>query len=1357
MSRVSRRQRAHEEQAGKRKLRNLFALLFAAIAIGVAAAVIYALYPRGDTTIHVLIQKIQTSNYYDQDGQIKTRRHAVPFQDETCDQLADAFSQFSNTVIADVEPIQGLNEKVGLSEEAIREIKDNAISLLYVNGHLMLSQDEEVVWIYPDQQEQEFVTYNVKDALADFAVSPGRQKIVFLDAGQFSWCPNHPNRNQLPFQDHLDQIIKAIAPETNLWVVLSHGPNEISLTCTPENTSIFGLAIQQTLETMGTSDSITELFNGIYQRCAYYSTNFGGEVLQSPLLYRAGTGLVQNLVTENVKIEFARSFITALDEEPEKQVPVRQFQESFTGRDQFALSNLEEWLAKYAVDLHEQPVISMFNVENHIEPGQNLTQLSLTNNEYDFDSLTPAVRQKHEMVAEFRKNCVDLCLQLRAANLLQIWASDQRRIVRRLFQNAADAYNWTPLIAYDDEELKLAATSDSNALQRWNRGYDDLIDVLHNGWIFNNDNFGVPRTARDEKDQLVLTPLQAELLGVVTQRLLPFCKTPVAKQEETSSDDDSETRSSEPQRMGRFEMPYSSYTLSLDLPAESTLPKYSPKNNTQTCWQDSFKQFNSLLTSRQLETYTASEDDTNRRVRLAAFGSEDMLELAPAEIDVYAGEPAINIEFEDKIAIHPGHNFFRGNIRNSAGFYRISAELSEEDSESTPGIEHFLFQEDRLFENEDRTVLETGGKFIFYVFARPMVDRGNEKKRIEFSFTAQSLSGGTEPLVKTVNLKVDSDPLISVKSVRDVGTFQKESRQVGMMPWRTNAISDFGLSGDQILKLNSLANLKSRFEFQFSNQSSIALDQLSMNLYMLSDTFFNDIPADAIPDEDLNEALGLRTWNQVNFFSDRSKYRLLASATDVTIFPGRPHNIRFSVPDQSTDKEEDGEGGAPKAPIEALIRVGAPLLLTMSDGAIGDAPLWFQFIEISPVSPFYQSDWQGSIGDSPFQIGDLLKQRNQFFDFELFSAHLPLSEELAGYFDGPVTNCMIHFISDSLKQSSFQMGLEDAFANQQFNVPQMQGQKTIAMIDAMGIPNVVSMLIDNDQSATLHSKIRKSFAGFRLESDFWESHQSGFLYNSELFDSPEDPNLASQKIYLRRKAEAPDAAVGKIKLHFSLPFGQLNSPVKSRQNFSYSWNRGAPTPLMNPTERNHFIETKDFSFISTVKRHSYPTNIVVDSVDIPLKIYWGTDSLAKLIGSWIVTTSNPNTNASIRLSNNSVNNPGAKIAVDFSAVEPYCSDTKVGLKGSEGMLIKDIPKVFKSVGDKKYQFAVKDLLNALQIDLNAEIQQKREAGGGTIIKTFYVETVDFFGKQLRQEVTLSQTVRKPRKPTSTRKKTNDDG
>ena len=205
----------------------------------------------------------------------------------------------------------------------------------------------------------------------------------------------------------------------------------------------------------------------------------------------------------------------------------------------------------------------------------------------------------------------------------------------------------------------------------------------------------------------------------------------------------------------------------------------------------------------------------------------------PAEIGVYTGEPAIEFDFEDQLAIYPGHNFFRGRIKNSAGVYQLRAQIANADGERIAGVDHSLFRTDRLFATDSlQNELQTSGEFVLYVFVRPAIDQlGN---RMHCSLSAQERANAGQQISREIELKYQSDPLIAVRSVRDVGKYNNGSRPVGMMPWRTNSIDHFSLPNFRSLKLNALANLKSKFEFQFTNNSSISMQDLTLKLFLLS-------------------------------------------------------------------------------------------------------------------------------------------------------------------------------------------------------------------------------------------------------------------------------------------------------------------------------------------------------------------------------------------------------------------------------------------------------------------------------------------------------------------------------------------
>ena len=1349
MSRVSRRQRAHEEQAGKRKLRNLFALLFLALSIGIGVLVILANWPQGETRVHVLIQKIQTSNYFEVNNQeIKTRRHAIPFQDSTCEQLHDLFRGFTNTEVAEIQPIQGSNEKVGLSDNALREIGENSISLNYVSGHLVLSeQPDAVVWIYPDQQSSEPATEAVKPRLENFASSAAKTKIVFLDAGQFSWSPSHPNRNQVPFQNRLSDEIKAIDPATNLWVFVSHSPNEISLNCTPEAISIFGLAIRETLASLESAISPPELFRGIYGRCAAYSTNFGGETLQHPMLFRAGVGLIEELNESEERIRFDRRLSELLDEEDEeKPRQSRSFPRSFVTVDEEAQLNLfDNWLNEYNEDHHLRPVVSSFTIENCTEPGQNLSELNTDVSRFKFEQLlTSESRKKHERVAEFRRNCNDLALQYRVAGNLLLWKSAQRNNIKQLFNRIENRFGWQLPVNYSDTQLNEDLAKPGDALNLWNSRYETLIEKLNDnkgGWLFANENFEKNLEDSIEGDDYLLTPLQAELMGVTTQRLLPYCKTSFVQVPVEETVDDKAVTRMVRQRAKPFKLQNERFQLNLDLPPASSLPPYKPGQASGTPWVDAYKIYQSVSGNRIEESPVS---DCMRRIRLGVYGSEDMLEAPPANINIDLGDPKLELDFEDQLAIHKGHNFFRGRIKNSAGYFRIQANLT---AGSSNGIEYHLFEKDRIFrESSDQAELETDSDFFFYVFARPSFK--NHPDRYSFSFTASPMQApqNAETLAKPVDLRFDDSAILSVQTIREFGEHKKRSADVDLMPWRNPSISAFSLPNQNhwTLKLHSLANLRSKFEFNVTNNSSITLENLDFKLFLLSDKF-DYIQPDSIPRENLTDRLGTDTWNTVDFFSDPENYRLLGSVSGITIQALKSSRLKFSYPKPANEDKDAG-----KATAQDFVHLSAPLLLTVADQTTGMVPSQFQFVEIAPTPPFGQDDFD--VDEAPFQIRDLLRNRNQFDDLEAFSEHMIPPTILDVFANPSVGANVLHVIRRMGNAPAASMGVDDAFANQKFNVSaSADTQSTIGMIDVLGIPNYVTMKIEPDQKATRDSRIRSEsrkgqFAGVQLVSDVWEAQQSGFMYNSELFGIRNDRKRRRKKIYLRRKADKQDVKRGDVLLNFSLPYGRENSPVLSRKDFSFSWNQSEPIPLDNPVSRSHFLATADFSFITAIKRHDYlAKNIVLDSVDIPLEIYVGTpDDVQDQIGNWSITTSNPNTDRSIKISPPTIEDIDARIRIDFSQVKPYFQSVMIRLDKSEKRSLTDLQRVVRDVGEQQFETKLRDLAAALEIDLQQLEREKRAAGGGMITLKLTVEVVDFFGQTLLSEATVRLFVSKPR-------------
>ena len=1345
MSRVSRRQRAHEEQAGKRKLRNLFALVFLLLAMGLAAYFIWANLSRGQTTIHVVIQRIQTGNYYDKEKSgFRTRRHAIPFQDSTAEQLSAAFKTFENTEVADLEPIQGLKEEVGLSDDS--EVKAASISLLYVSGHLKLSEDRnDVEWIYPDQKDDGLATLSVKKSLSKIASSNGKLKIVLLDGGQYSWSPNHPNRAQQPFQDQLSDVIKGLDEDSNLWVILSHSPNEVSLSCTPEKMSIFGLALREVLKSFDSSVSVPEFFRDIYQRCATYSRNFDNESLQTPMLFKAGIGLVEALAeNEERQLNFARSPQSSLNLPDEKKKRKDYFRDVFA---EGGLRGFSNWLGAYNEDMHELPVFSAFKLENLIEPGQNLSELDTNIGAFNFNQLKdPIVKDKYELVSKFRQNCLDLKLQLAIVNQMLLWDVDQRENAESIFLRIKRNYAWSLSVDYKDENLKKSPVEPSDSLNTWNRDHEKMVEKLHESWLFSNRDFEkqLANSKSDEDGTLLLTPRQAEQLGVIAHRLIPYCKTPLS---ESTEDPSAEVRVT---RGEKFQLQNDGYRLNLDLPEESNLPEYEPSSNN--LWKEAYDTFNGFANSVDKSDVSS---DSSKRVRLAVYSSEDVVEEMLAEIGVSTGKPEIEFSFENKLRIREGHNLLFGKIANSRGRYKISAQIDTENGSDLAGVEYFLFnnETDELFlENDGEASAEVAGEFVFYVFVRPAIEKRPDQLR--FKFKAEAVRNPSiDSLGKEVEFKYSNEPLISVYTTRDIGTDRNESRRMGLLPWRTNSISNFDIPAGRILKLNALANLKSRFKFSFSNNSAVPMEGLQASLYLLSSDF-NLAPDSISRIDDLTGKLGRDTWNVVDFFLDNeANARQLATIRGITIPAQRTRELQFSIPKLEDDKGKNGAGteGAGKPVIEEYIHLDAPLLLTISDPRTGDAPLWFQFVELAPIPPFFQNDWKLDDKRKKFQIDELIKRRNEFDEFEHFKSKMLPEKILDEYLDASNSSAILHTISDSSRGVSLPpLLIEDAMNGENFQIPASLPGRTIAMADVMGIPNLITMEIDENQTTSRHSRIRmEAFAGIQVDSEFWEPDQVGFIYNDELFDVNKTNVEKEQLVYLRKRSEDEDLGFGQIKIRLALPFGKKNSPVISRNDYSFSWNQGGsltPNSLSNPCLRKYFLRTEDFSFISTFARHEFSKRVGEGSIDIPLKIFQGTkDNLGELIGNYSITSTNPNSDKDIKIVPREIVSIITQVTIDLSAVKPYCTKVSIGIDDKKGLPVEEFPRLFKKLSNGRYKFKFADLADELGVKPARDVEDKTNEGGGVVRRTLFIEAEDFFRKKLRQEAPIKLSAPKKRR------------
>ena len=1330
---VSRRKRRYEERAGKRKARNLGATLLLVFAVLAMLAFFYLNQKQPEAKLQVLVQSIKTDSVL---GKNNNLRLAIPFQEETCSYLKeDIFGRLKNVnFLEDGGSIQGSSVSVGMSDEAAKTISPSDIPLLYVNGHLKESSTnpEDVVWFDPDQKEKNEIS--LAHSLKEFSARNGVAKIVLLDAGQFSWTPAHPNRKLNSFQAKLGEIVKSIESK-NLWVILSHSMNEVSLTCTPRKKSVFSIAIAETIKELcarSTSVSVEKFFKEIYDRCVSYSVNFSNDSkisLQHPRLYRSGIGLVEELTDGNSNGQLA--FRNHKEFSAEKRTYSLDSIFNIDG-------NLTDWLdGDNLSDLYRTPVQSLHKLEilmdTSIDSDFNSYELKFNKEEY-FPNLFDANHQsevdkteidkKRKVVGEFRTNCVRLALELRVVAHLLLWNETSAPAITNVF---SDQQYWPLEVRYSNAELGKA--SDFGAMEVWNSEYKKFSEHLASEWRFNEGQYkkDLPRQEIESgSETLLLTPVQAELLGNTTQRLLQFCK---------------------------MQLPVNDFSLNLNHTSQSYPPELAVRKSRNSTLKGAHDFYFKKIKFDNLTDYKDSLMDTQKRIFLAVYGSENLNDEPEfPQVGIEQGTPRIELVSQENWKIFEGHNFFHVKLKDSRDdIYEIEVtDLNE--SASNNGIEIQLLENTKRFAKR-KTRIRTANEFTFYVFARPVVERKNNEFR--FDFSAQLASDpSSNAIQETITIPFEPIPMLQVKTVRVQGTAENEGSWGSLNPWRIPSLEEFGQSenGSRPIQLNSLVNLRSDFEFRIKSNAPTSLNGIDAELYLLNGSnkskvkLFESFAADSIPrnngsDDKFNDEFMRLVWNDLDFFdaklSPAKTHEKLADCLGLRLDAMSEMPLRLKFLEQNVVENSGQETLSDPSVQDQFLNLDVPLMLVLfsTKGEIR-RPLWFQFLEINPRLPFSPTDLDLR---KPFQLKSFITGKNRL-SFESLAALLP-PEDFP--LDGEYGSCSYHVFSNKSENSqAISLSLQEAIEDQKFDVEQIE-KPAVAMIDIAGIPNLSTIAIDEEFLAYKFGRIRtENRAGIRVQSDFWEADSSGFVFYHDLYKQEPTGVDEFRTIYLRpRNSELPGNG-DEIAVEFALPYLKSNTPTDQTSGFVYAWNEGE-TQLSCPVSRNYFLDRSTGSFFSILKRHQkIQKNVPLNSRDFKLTVRLGDSHL----GKWKITSRNPNVSEMLALTseNTELRDLDEEFEIDVSKFKTTVTALQVGISGEELLPINN--SVFEKLSDNKFRFRLGAILaNYSSFDLESKIRQKEEYGGYVSIPV-KAEVTDFFGKKWSTESKIRLRVEKVVKP-----------
>ena len=934
---TSRRKKRYDEQLRGFQNRNIFAGVLLLIFAGLAIWLAVYLMPGAKPTVFV------STNYINHSGS-----RQIPFAKESCQQIQDAFSQHLQPELLELSTIHDVDHSESTLDLPKEQLKEDDVLVVYLNGHLIDQTEPDsgqasVGFLGPEAKPTELDLGKILTKIDD---SPAKLKLVFLDAGRYSWSPVYPNR---PLNKFSSSLTKALKNERwgslseNFWVITSHTDEEISRVSTPMESSLFAKAIAESVKEMAGSDdsklNVIELFEAIRRRTTSWSRNFDNHSLQTPVLIRPGVGVVTDgLADESQSTEFAVNWTQPKETDPNSSRkpsagPIYTWQ-SFTSPEMTGKQAAERMLAKDHFDA--APFEEIQGLESFLELGSGFNDSRIDNYEaallssrkppssitkFNEDELDAKQRQTRL----FRQSILGMAVLERFQNEMQFW-EDATAINQLKILSATRDRPDSSGIAVGDRSLrereKLSAGADqfTNKFQDYLRRHEELIGMVDQKLMLAKQNM---------KDQ-PLTPTKVELLGRASQRYLPLIaafKPPADTPTEPSKKNEELDGS----------------TIVFDL--ESSTSKLGLTNVSTS---DLYEAAAGQIALRE----PLQDSDTGYRFLLAAGGSESMDTLRKGIVPQIRWAPV-----EPKILFVSSPSPFLVNpfdldpltfLVSAQAIESIDLTLSIKGEEIPKGLFYGLnsnFKNKRTLTfkdgDGDLSRLRTKNFEVYIRHPRPDSLLG---KPIAMKLTATDGKGLLEPVEYSFNVKLTKDPAVQLFAHRKIGRGEDWESKASLVRWGGK------MSNWRPMIIKSLANVRSAFEFSLVNKSSRP-KTLRAELYNVVDLpgGISQMDADRPKSDQVEE---LTSWlveqqKQPGAISIQQSnpgmFTLIAETQEIQVPQGASVPAKFSVPLVGEKKE----------PTEASLQdqgVTHGMLIVFYEEK-AKQPAWFQWLTFAPKEP----------------------------------------------------------------------------------------------------------------------------------------------------------------------------------------------------------------------------------------------------------------------------------------------------------------------------------------------------------------------------------------------------------------------
>ena len=1246
----SRRRRNFDEQTKRVQNRNIAAGVLFLLAVLFAVFILYMLRGEKQSQVHVAVSYV---NY----GDAKKEYKPIPFSfsKETCNSVLSVFADVDSEKDGSVFEIEDNQSNFGVTVSD--ENENNDFQIVYLSGHVDVL-NEELNLITADGTREPLFNW-----LKPVAGSRSQVKIVLLDAGQYSRSPFFPARPENNFQKLLSENLKSAQGDwefgENFWVVVSHSAGEISQTSTPLQSSIFGHAVVQTIKECDEKLSVVDLFKQIYSRTTSYARNFDGNPVQHPLLLKSGVGIVTkdllNAPTDpdEQKIDFGRKGTTASATDSGKEIASESFKNQF-GEHSF---EFEEWYLQQfesgdsITDTAASPWHAIRKLETYVAFGledqlinndgarllgnyqraAGSNQSSLLN-----ESQRETLKQKRKNLRTFRANCLDLAVRARLFSLTQLWGENAKERVK-------DPWKGFPKLKEFTIGDLTSGEQELSEIKKWNEGYVK----------FRNSN--QRNLIRELKKKFIvekkLTPFQAELLGTISQRILPLMP---LDSEEVSVD--GESGSNKLVYPVKFELDFKiDENIGYD-PESLKVPKnVSPPDATGPENRINL----AILGHEKSEPKQGVVPDIVwgkilPEIALSSrpeFFINKQVTTVPVALDI-KGVDSVNVEYLSSESKFPndGVGF---SIDKHPGWVPSGSPSKKLLIDDTPvgadKVEFYLNFKVESWKEEFENAQKNGAEGY------------------ELSFRAHG--DGADKIFTLLPKFISKDALV-ITATRQLGN-RKKSEAI-MSSWVIDA-------HPKPLQLNVFPNIKSQIEFSVeSNISEIRVydvflcqivapnfkrirpDRVSGDLKLAEflqnvKLAYEKVRNSSQSDQVAQEGGGLHPF--LKFLKDKKRLGLRPLAkSSVRIGKEKGKFEPWEAPQSPEGLADD------KKEVSTELKQGAMLVFWNREQ---NAPEWFQFLEYKINLPATLKSDEGNVR----------------FKLSEFSAEDDISGALLPeILERPASRMTIY--EDGKLLGSAEAETYENLKNW-FMIPESKNKKLFTLFEVFGIPSY-EIYESMDSTVSTSSGLRER-TGVSISNASIESvYPSGWSFASS-------PNV-TQRVFIKSSKDASEKTKPRIKYFLPIPSGVLTN--SSTDDYWVRFNNGPKEILHYPCSRISHLELREGEIFAWTNVESHSTKSLFNGLTLEIGKKGGDTAL----GKWKFFTDDQlvvKPSASLKCNHRSFRwseKENVKFTLDLSRNQPPIELSTVRIS-HQGGTVAEPGRILTPVSGKegKFEFSLRDL------------------------------------------------------------------